>query len=129
MRNNELALSWLKRANSNLIRSKSISGGEGVFLEDSCFDAQQCVEKSFKALCINHDIEFPQTHSISYLISLLINSGIKIPKKIMNSAQLSDYSVETRYPGDYDEVTFEEYNEVVKIADDVYSWVKSKINP
>ena len=48
---------WLKRAKSNLLLSKQ-TDLDDVFLEDLCFNAQQCVEKSLKALCIFYDIKF-----------------------------------------------------------------------
>ena len=52
---------------------------------------------------------------------------MKIPNKVKSSAKLSDYSVETRYPGDYDEIKINEYNQVIKIAEFVNSWVTRKI--
>ena len=47
----------------------------------------------------------------------------KFPLFIRNSASITDYSVEKRYPGDYDEV----YQKVVKIAERVFFWVNKKI--
>jgi len=39
---------WLRRAESNLHIAR-MGKGEGVFLEDLCFEAQQAAEKALKA--------------------------------------------------------------------------------
>ncbi len=118
---------WLKRAKSNLLLSKIKRVSNLIYYEDLCYDAQQCAEKSLKALCIFNDIKFPKTHNLSHLIELLEDKGIKIPKIVKKAELISDYSVETRYPGDYEEVDEKEYKRVVKIAEDVFNWVSKKI--
>ena len=55
------------------------------------------------------------------------NIGLKIPEKIKKAKILTDYAVETRYPGDYEPVTENEYKKAVKLADDVYKWVARKL--
>jgi HEPN domain-containing protein len=80
-----------------------------------------------KAYCIFNKIAFPKTHNISYLIKLLEKNNIVIPGNIIKSKLLSDYSIETRYPGDYPEVDEKEYKRVVKIAEEVLDWVCRKI--
>lgn len=48
---------WLMRAKSNLVRAKQPKPEE-VYYEDLCYDAQQLVEKSFKAVLCFHNIKF-----------------------------------------------------------------------
>jgi len=43
---------WLRRARSNLARAAQGQATPDVLLEDVCFDAQQAVEKSLKALLV-----------------------------------------------------------------------------
>jgi HEPN domain-containing protein len=45
-------IEWLKRAKSNLNRGKESQDLEAreIFIEDLCFDLQQCAEKALKAL-------------------------------------------------------------------------------
>ena len=118
---------WVKRAKSNLLLSKIKKVSREIYYEDLCYDAQQCAEKSLKALCIFFDIKFPKTHNLSHLIELLKDKEVKIPKSVKKAELISDYSVETRYPGDYEEVDEKEYKRVVKIAEDVYNWVNKKV--
>jgi len=89
---------WLRRAKSNLIRAKQPKHEE-VFWEDLCFDAQRAVEKSLKALLLFHKIPFRFVHDIAELLTVLEQNGLSLPEQIRAAAELSDYAVEARYPG------------------------------
>jgi HEPN domain-containing protein len=128
MKNKEDATKWLKRAKSNLERAKIGRVNDEILYEDLCYDCQQAVEKSLKALLIGIDKEFPFTHSISRLLELLNEEQIEISEDIKQSIVLTDYAVKTRYPGEIEPVTKEEYDEAVKLATLVYEWVTQKIN-
>ena len=119
---------WLRRAKSNLIRAKQPKHEE-VFWEDLCFDAQQAVEKSLKALLVFHKIPFRFVHDIAELLTVLEQNGLSLPEQIRAAAELSDYAVEARYPGPMEPVTEDEYKEAVKIAEMVVSWVEGFIMP
>jgi len=115
---------WLARAKSSLAISKSKSD-ENIFYEDLCFQAQQAVEKAIKGLLIFYDVEPEKTHNLVSLIKKL-SKYIDIPEEISEAAILSDYAVQTRYPGDYTPVEEEEYNEAVKIAENCVAWINGK---
>lgn len=130
MENNN-AKEWLKRAKKNLYRGQDSSylNFQEISLEDLCFDLQQCVEKSFKAILISKNIEFPKTHSISKLIELLQENGINVPEELLESTELTIYAVETRYPLHYQEpVSEKEHKNALQIAQMVYDWAEIKIN-
>ena len=72
MKNREIILNWLKRARSNLERAKMGKVTQGILYEDLCFDAQQAVEKSSKAILVKLNQPSPKTHSIGiYYLNLL----------------------------------------------------------
>ncbi|MBN1798577.1 MAG: HEPN domain-containing protein [Spirochaetales bacterium] len=111
---------WLKRAKSNLKMAK-IAKDKDIFYEDLCFEAHQCAEKSLKALLIMHNSEIPKTHSFSVLIAKL-EKYIKIPREILKVGELTDYAVQTRYPGDYVKIGKQEYKRAVELAEKVHNW-------
>ena len=127
MKNADLALEWLNRALSNLERANLGKQNESIYYEDLCFDCQKSVEKSFKALLIFNQIEFPYVHSISKLLEIIEAHGTTIPNIVRDSVILSEYAVETRYPGDYEPVDKEEYLTALKIAKFIYEWVSGII--
>lgn len=123
MKKNELINEWLRRAKSNLERSRLGNNKiDYILYEDYCYDSQQCVKKSLKALLIFYDIEFPRTHSINVLLNLLETKIENIPVDIADGVILNDYAVETRYPGFYEPVNEEEFKKSLELAEKIFEW-------
>ena len=118
---------WLLRARSNLLLAQK-GQRKGVVLEDLCFNAQQAAEKAFKAICLHTGQDFPKTHSISRLIEIIEISSISIPDEVKSANVLTQYAVQTRYPGPIEEVTLEEYKESLVLAAKVVFWAEAIIN-
>ena len=124
----DVAINWLKRARSNLIRAK-IEKLPDVYWEDLCYDAQQASEKSLKALLIYNEIKFRFVHDLGELFNTLEKNQIFIPEKIKEAVILSGYAVETRYPFPSQPVTKNDYVEAIAISEKVYNWVAEQIDP
>ena len=116
---------WLARSKSSLAISKNRSDEE-IYYEDLCFQAQQAVEKAIKGFLIFYNTEPEKTHNLVVLIKSL-SKYIDIPDEIIESAILSDYAIQTRYPGDYTPIQEDEYNNAIKIAEDCVNWIEKKI--
>lgn len=120
-----LHIQWLERAKSSYAISKQASI-DGVCPEDLCFQAQQGAEKALKALLAYCSETMPRTHSISVLIELA-EKHVEVPAQIRVCVELSDYAVQTRYPGEYHPVEKEEYEQAVSLANGVIEWVSAII--
>jgi len=127
MKKLDKANEWLQRAKSNMARAKAGRVSPDILYEDLCYDAQQAVEKALKSVCIIHEIVFPKTHDIGYLIELLEKGNVEVPEELQNAKILTGYAVETRYPGDYEPVDEDDYLNAVKIAEKVLKWVEKKM--
>ena len=127
MKNEVFVKDWLKRARSNLAVAAAGKTSEEVLYEDLCFHCQQSVEKSIKALLISIDKEFPPTHSIARLLKLVSEAGIRVSEKIKKAIDLTDYAVKMRYPGEQEPATSREYDQALKMATEVYTWVANLI--
>ncbi len=117
---------WLARAKSNLAKAR-YSENSNVFFEDLCFDAQQAAEKSIKAVLLEHNAEFRYVHIIEELITNCEENGIPFPDELKPSAGLTEYAVQTRYPGMAEKVTAEEYQQTLELAEKVYTWASNVI--
>jgi len=117
---------WIERAKSSLelAQTKIINH---IYYEDLCYQSQQSVEKALKGLLIYYGIDPEFTHNVELLLKKL-KKFTEIPENIEDAALLTDYAVQTRYPGEYDRVTKEEYERSIEIAKDCLDWVESKIN-
>jgi HEPN domain-containing protein len=117
---------WLMRARSNLLLAQK-GHHKGVALEDLCFNAQQAVEKALKAVCLHAGQDFPKIHSISRLVEIIEEYGITVPDEVKLANFLTQYAVQTRYPGPIEAVSMEEYKEALTVAARVVFWVDSMI--
>lgn len=77
--------------------------------------AQQSAEKALKAVLVSHGIDFPRTHDLHLLRSLL-PSGLSHEPALIDLGELTVWAVESRYPGDWPEATAADANRAVTIS-------------
>jgi len=117
----------LRRARSNLARARANRQIPEVLYEDLCFDAQQAAEKALKALLLSRSAQIPRTHDIAVLLTFPQEGGMQIPETLRESDRLTAYAVDSRYPGLSEDVSVEEYEQAVALAERVVRWVESII--
>ena len=128
MRKPQVIKDWLKRARSDLELGRAALRTAGVVPEDACFHAQQCAEKALKALLMKREIPFPRTHALEVLLDLLKMHGMVVPSGVDEAYQLSQYAVQTRYPGEWEPATKTEAREALERAALVLAWVDGQMD-
>lgn len=118
---------WLARARSDLALARLAMGAPGVLPEDACFHAQQCCEKALKALLVHLGVAFPRTHVLELLMDLLESQGVTLPNEVEDAIRLTQYAVETRYPGAWEPVDAGEAGDAVDQAAEVLSWIEDQL--
>ena len=108
---------WIIHAESDLRLGRLGANDPSVLREQVCFHAQQTAEKALKAVLLSMEIEFPYTHDIKGLLRIAETSGVVIPPAIQQAALLTPYAVETRYPGDWMDITESEMQEALQTAE------------
>jgi HEPN domain-containing protein len=96
----EYIKNWLFRANEDIAVIKSlVNAGVEYYTSSICFHAQQASEKFLKAYLAYHDIDFPRTHDLDFLLL----ECQKIDKEAFNIdfKSLTDFGVSIRYPDDF----------------------------
>lgn len=83
----------------------------------AAFHAQQAAEKFLKAVLVWHQVEFAKTHDIGRLVDLVKTIDAILAEVIRDSAALTPYGVEVRYPGELLEPTAEEARQAVGLAE------------
>lgn len=89
-----------------------------------CFHCQQCVEKYLKVILVLHEIPFPRTHDLRVLLELACRHAAidLVPEGVL---PLNRYSIEGRYPGDWDPIPAEEASAAVEMARQVRDKVRA----
>lgn len=96
----EYLKNWLFRANEDIAVIDSLFKTDPVLYASTiCFHAQQAVEKFLKAFLVYHNVDFPRTHDVDFLLL----ECKKIDSKDFNVdlGSLSDFGVNIRYPDDF----------------------------
>jgi HEPN domain-containing protein len=123
----ELVRQWLAKADEDLETAKFLFASERSFFPAICFHCQQAAEKYFKALLTWQQIEFPKTHDLGLLLSLIASTDSYLASSLAEVAALNPYGVDIRYPGDVPEITGEDAEEAMRLADRVKEAVLSAL--
>ncbi|MCE5200221.1 MAG: HEPN domain-containing protein [Armatimonadota bacterium] len=118
---------WLRHAKSDLALAQQPLAPE-VLYEALCFHAQQTAEKALKAVLVHNGGDFPLTHSIARLITVIQEQSIEWPKELDDAASLTQYAVQLRYPGSHAEATEADYREAVEIAAKILAWAEERVS-
>jgi HEPN domain-containing protein len=120
-----LPADWLAHAESDLRLARLAASDENVIPSQSCFHAQQAVEKSLKAVLLVRGVDFPPSHDIEGLLVISEQNGVQIPDGIGDAALLTPYAVETRYPGYLEDVSRKDAWEAITVAEKAVAWAQN----
>lgn len=113
---------WLKASYDDIRVIEKIYQDE-ILSHIVAFHAQQSIEKSFKAILEEHEIEFPKIHKLRKLQTMLPISFESIDDTLIKI--LDELYIESRYPGDigllpHGKPTLEDAKEFYDFALDIF---------
>ncbi len=107
---------WVTKAENDLKNAThTLKLGRECPTDTVCFHAQQCVEKYVKAFLVATGVEFPRTHDVEMLVTLMPQSA-RPSLTLVEQRTLTNYATALRYPSPYEPVTLSEAREAVKLA-------------
>ena len=113
---NQVVNEWVQKAENDLKSAAYLLKiGDECPRDSICFHAQQCVEKYLKAFLTLKGIDFPKTHDIEEIL-LLISENNRPKLTVSEQRRLTAYATVTRYPGNYELITFAEARKAVSMA-------------
>ena len=116
---------WIRKAESDLKTAEhTLALKERCPFDTVCFHAQQCAEKYLKALLVSRTLDFPKTHDLRLLMQK-IPGDINLKLHIEEVVSLNRYTIEARYPGDWEPFNRGEAEKAVTIARKVRKAVKT----
>ncbi|MBI4027256.1 MAG: HEPN domain-containing protein [Verrucomicrobia bacterium] len=106
---------WICKAENDLKNAiHTLKLGKDCPTDTVCFHAQQCVEKYVKALLVFKGVDFPKTHDLERLVSLL-PVPVRLSHTVEEQGKLTDYATHARYPG-WSEIPLAEARWAVRTA-------------
>ena len=92
---------WLKKAEADWLAALDLARRRKVPLPDQvCFHCQQCAEKYLKAIFVDSGKPHPKIHDLERLLDLVEVLSPLLAAFRPALADLSDFAVEFRYPGE-----------------------------
>lgn len=118
---------WTRKAEGDLSNARHTLTMEADCPFDTiCFHAQQAAEKYIKAYLVFHEVDFPKTHDLVVLLKLALNAGLE-GLVIADVQPLNRYSVEARYPGEWEPIDRAEAGNAVAFAVKARSAVRNSL--
>lgn len=114
---------WLRYAREDLMAAASVLGQPSVASRHVCWLAQQSTEKALKVVLVFLQIDFPRRHDLDALRNL-IPSGWRLKAEHPDLADLTEWAVEARYPGDWPDATPEDARAAVQQAQAVWQSIR-----
>jgi HEPN domain-containing protein len=116
----EYIKNWLFRANEDIsVINSLVDSGIENYTSTICFHAHQAAEKYLKAFLVFHEVDFPRTHDLDYLMLECRKINNKAFMDI-NLKSLTDFGVSIRYPDDFyipaisETIYYKEIAEIIK---------------
>ena len=116
---------WLRFATEDLDVAQRLLAADGIPPRHACSLAQQAAEKALKAALVLEGIDFPFRHDLDALRNLLPDTW-SVRRTHTDLAQLTEWAVETRYPGDWQEATATDAEQAVSQARGVYNSIAAE---
>lgn len=98
---------WLQFAREDISAAELILQHPTIAHRHVCWLAQQSAEKAIKGALIYLQIDFRRTHDLDVLLNLLPFEA-EIRQSFADLAELTEWAVESRYPGDWQEANEED---------------------
>lgn len=102
---NSAVAQWVAKAEKDLRACRLVLDQETTIAGVAAFRAQQAVEKYLKALPTWKQIPFTKTHDIGLLLEILDRNKVIAIEPIRDAIQLTDFAVDSRYPGDIPDIS------------------------
>ena len=115
---------WFRFAEEDLRTAIACLADEDVPPRQACFFAQQAAEKAFKGCLLACGTDYPRSHDLDYLRNLLPRNW-RIHETHPILAELTEWLVEARYPGDWPDATQREARSAIDIATAVLAVLRS----
>ena len=95
---------WLRFSSEDLEVADRLMAAGPPASRHVCWLSQQAAEKALKAALVLEGVEFPFSHDLDALRNLLPDSWM-VRDVCPNLAELTEWAVESRYPGEWPDVT------------------------
>lgn len=118
---------WFRFAEEDLLTAVACVLDQDVPPRQACYFAQQAAEKALKACLIACGRDYPRSHDLNYLRTLLPPQW-RVHETHSSLAELTEWLVEARYPGDWPDATEAEARSTIETATGVLAALRTDLD-
>jgi HEPN domain-containing protein len=118
---------WLSIAQLDLDSARILGANTPPVYQTAVFHCQQAAEKAIKGFLIFHDQRFTKTHELLKLVELAAAVEPRFAAWRDVADSLTPYVAELRYPENFRQLPREEFEQALKSATDIYTFVLSLV--
>jgi HEPN domain-containing protein len=118
---------WLRKASLDLHAAEHDLTASPPLLADAVFHCQQTAEKTLKAFLMWHNTPFRKTHSLEELGEQCLDLDPTLKNLVDKAVPLTEYAWKFRYPGEPEEPSWEEAQEALEIAREIFRAVSTRL--
>lgn len=126
MGNRELFKEWMQYADEDQQMAEFALEAKGP-ANQICFHSQQLAEKCLKGFLAFNDSRFEKIHQLDYLLTLCQKLDPTFGEVTESVKFLTDFYIETRYPGDVPQFTLTEARQAYEAAKIVKEFILEKV--
>ena len=119
----EYAKVLISIANGDLESAEILRAGLKGRQENTCYLAEQCIEKSLKALLVHLNMPVPLTHDLG-LISERLSTRVKLPTDV-DLSQFNEFATTRRYEEGALVLDDDDLDAAISLAKEILEWAKS----
>ena len=121
----EEAQRWLRYAQEDLELATWLMETDQFSPRHICLHSQQAAEKALKAAIVLEEMDPPFIHDLDTLRNLLPD-GWTVKETHDDLVELSEWVVESRYPGDWSEPTHDDAAAAIALARSIYESIAAE---
>jgi HEPN domain-containing protein len=96
--------------------------GVGTHSRGAAWNFHQAAEKAIKAVLIRKEIDFPRTHDLPRLLTVLDDDSSGLETVREAAFVLSSFLPLTKYPGDWPEINESRAKEAQQVSEIILNW-------
>jgi HEPN domain-containing protein len=107
---------WLLRASEDLRAGRHDLTAIPPLLNDVAFHAQQCAEKSMKALLVHHERPSRKTHNLTELGHAVVTLEPSLTELMKRASLMTEFAWRFRYPGEQASASWDDATDAIDTA-------------
>lgn len=118
---------WFRKAKNGIQAAELLLSDKSPLIDEAAFHCQQSIEKSLKGFLFWNSRPFQKTHNLLALSSECLSIDSSLESLLKQTAPLTQYAVEYRYPGQENHPAKDEVEDMIDLAREILAAILQRV--